>query len=236
MSIIQKILSLLGLGAQQNSNGAELKAKELNLEKIREQRSGNFPVLKDWVIDYAHSAIKFRVMHMGIVEVLGKFKDWNAKFQGTSPVFNDIKTQITIQVNSIETDFLARDMHLKSPDFFDVEKYPTIQFESTKISWRPLRFFTIEGNLTMKGITKPVKLEGQLKNFIPKDLFGFPRVGFTVSTQINRKDWGLSWSIELESGDLVVDELVKIEADIEITTPQCVEAMQAFLKQMQAQS
>jgi polyisoprenoid-binding protein YceI len=229
MSIIQRLLSILGL---KSSN--KISEKEALLQKIKEQRAGKFPVLKDWQVDYYHSSIKFRVMHMGIVEVLGKFKEWKAEVQGTSPSFTDLKIKTIIQTNSIETDFAARDMHLKSPDFFDVEKFSTIEFQSTKINWRPLKYFDIQGNLTIKGITKTVNLEGQIKNFLPKDMFGFPKIGFLVTGQINRKDWGLNWQMELESGDLVIDDWVKLEIEVELATPQGIQAMENMLKQMQA--
>lgn len=227
--MLKKLLALLGFNGKQE---VVLNEKEVMLQKIREERANNFPTIKNWAIDTYHSTINFRVMHMGIAEVIGKFKDWKCDFQGTSPAFSDMKLKVTIQAASIETDMVARDMHLKSPEFLDAEKFPIIEFQSTSISWKPLRSFIINGNLTIKGITKPIQLEGQLKNFIPKDMFGFPKVGFQVEGTINRKDWGLTWNMELQdSGEIVVDDYIKLDIRAELATTESIQAMDNFLKQ-----
>jgi polyisoprenoid-binding protein YceI len=175
-----------------------------------------------------HSAIEFRVMHMGIVEVRGRFQRWEAKVRGTSPDFSDLAVEVEVDVGSIQTDVEARNVHLKSPDFFDVATYPKAFFRSTRIEWRPLRTFRLHGELTMKGKSHPITLEGQLQSFVLKDIFGEPRVSFSVSASIDRRAWGLVWQVELEGGEVVVDNIVHIEAYVELTTPKSVAALQQF--------
>lgn len=235
MSILQKILNFLGFSSSNNNtNGkSQLGSLQETIQKAKEQRAQTFPQISNWVIDKYHSSVNFRVMHMGISEVVGSFKNFEIQFYGTSPNFNDMKVYAIIDVNSIQTDMIARDMHLKSPDFFEANKYPKIEFQSLSVQWKPLRFFTIDGNLTIKGVTKPVKFEGKLDNFLPKDMMGFPRVGFTITAEINRFDWNLSWQMELESKDKVVDDIVKIEIKAEIAQKEGFEAFENYLKQMQ---
>ena len=223
MSFIDKILSFFGIKPNP--------APETDLlQKIREQRANAFPKVSDWVIDPFHSSIKFRVMHMGIAEVVGSFREFEIGFKGTSPNFLDMKVNANIPVASIQTDMPARDGHLKSPDFFDVEQFPKVHFESTNITWKPLRSFSIQGNLTIKNKTKPVVFEGKIINFQPKDMMGFPRIGFELATEINRMDYGLAWQLELESKDKVVEETVKIEIRSEICTAEGMEALRNYLK------
>jgi polyisoprenoid-binding protein YceI len=230
MSIIKKLLSIFGIGV---SNGQSQQNGNLDLlQRVREQRAGNFPKITNWVVDNYHTSVKFRVLHMGITEVVGKFKEFQAEFKGSSPDFTSMEIIASVNINSVETDMLARDAHLKSPDFFDTEKYPFIEFRSTSVQWRPFRSFKLNGNLTIKGITKPISLEGKIVNFLPKDTFGQPRIGFEINGAINRKDFGLLWQVELESGDKVVDEIIKIEIHAEIATKESIEAMNNYLKQM----
>jgi polyisoprenoid-binding protein YceI len=173
-------------------------------------------------------------MHMGIVEVRGRFQRWEAKVRGTSPDFSDLAVEIEVDMDSIQTDVEARNVHLKSPDFFDVATYPKAFFRSTRIEWRPLRTFRLHGELTIKGKSHPITLEGQLQSFVLKDMFGEPRVSFSVSASIDRRAWGLTWQMELEGGELAVDNIVHIEARVELTTPQAMAALQQMLASMGA--
>jgi polyisoprenoid-binding protein YceI len=222
----KRLLSLLGLTESSGNTNGQRKALV--------QRLNALPKLSDWVIDPMHSAIEFRVMHMGIVEVRGRFRRWEAKVRGTSPDFSDLAVEIEVDVGSIQTDVEARDAHLKSPDFFDVATYPKAFFRSTRIEWRPLRTFRLHGELTMKGKSHPITLEGQLQSFVLKDMFGEPRVSFSVSASIDRRAWGLTWQMELEGGELAIDNIVHIEAHVELTTPQAMAAMQQMLASMGA--
>ncbi len=224
----KRLLSLLGLT---ESNG-----KANSQRKALEQRLQALPRLAGWVIDPLHSAIEFRVMHMGLVEVRGRFRQWEAKVRGTSPDFSDLAVEIEIDMTSIQTDTEARDAHLKSPEFFDVVTYPKAFFRSTRIEWQPLRTFRLHGEFTLKEITHMITLQGELKSFVLKDFFGQPRVAFHVSAPIDRRAWGLTWQMELEGGEVVIDNIVHIEAQIELTTPQAMAAMQQMLASMGAGS
>ncbi len=219
-SVWQRLISLLGLGG--NSGKA-------NGRQVVEKRLTALPRLSDWVVDPFHSAIEFRVMHMGLVEVRGRFRKWEAKVKGTSPDFSDLTVEIDIDVSSIQTDMEARDAHLRSPDFFDVAKYPKAFFRSTRVEWRPLRTFLMHGELTMKGKTHAITLQGELKSLVLKDMFGQPRVSFYVSAPIDRRAWGLTWQMELEGGEVMVDTTVHIEAYVELTTSQSISATQQML-------
>jgi len=222
----KRLLSLLGLKESNGDTNGQRKALVQRLHAL--------PKLSDWVIDPIHSVIEFRVMHMGMVEVRGRFRQWQTKFRATSPDFADLAVEIEIDMTSIQTDTEARDAHLKSPDFFDVATYPKAFFKSTRIEWQPLRTFRLHGELTLRGVTHAITLQGELKSFVLKDMFGQPRVAFYVSAPIDRRAWGLTWHMELEGGELAIDNIVHIEADVELATPQAMAAMQQMLASMGA--
>ncbi|MCS6895394.1 MAG: YceI family protein [Bacteroidia bacterium] len=221
MTILNRILGWLGL-----SNGKNEKLRQL------EQKASAFPRLATWEIDPFHTTIGFRVMHMGLVEVSGRFKRYTAQVMGSSPAFTDLRVEVEIEAASIETDMPARDAYLRSPEFFDIEKYPTITFRSTAIRWRPLKRFVLEGELTMKGVTHAVNLEGELKGLVFKDLVGEPRVSFHLTGQIDRRKWGLTWHMETGDGSIVVDNMVSLDILAEITTPKSLELLRQMLAQM----
>jgi len=224
-SIWKRLISLFGWGENSGkSNGRQAVEKRLTA----------LPRLSDWVVDPFHSVIEFRVMHMGLAEVRGRFRKWDAKSKGTSPDFSDLAVEIEIDMSSIQTDMEARDAHLRSPDFFDVANYPKAFFRSTRIEWRPLRTFLMHGELTMKGKTHAITLQGELRSLVLKDLFGQPRVSFYVSAPIDRRAWGLTWQMELEGGEVVADTTVHIEAHVELATSQAMAAMQQMLASMGA--
>nr|BAL55288.1 hypothetical conserved protein [uncultured Bacteroidetes bacterium] len=196
------------------------------------QKASAFPRLSEWEIDPYHTQIRFRVMHMGLVEVVGRFRQFSARVQGTSPDFSDLRVEVEIATASVETDFPARDAHLRSADFFDAEKYPSITFVSTGIRWRPLKHFILEGDLTMKGITHRIQLEGTLKGLVLKDLTGYPRASFVLRGQIDRRAWGLNWQAEVDNGVAVADNIVTLDIEAEIATPQSLQILRQYLSQM----
>ena len=180
----------------------------------------SFPTLSGastWEIDPAHTLAQFAIRHLMISTVRGHFD----KVSGTVTIDeNDptkSKIEATIDTASINTRVEKRDEHLKSPDFFDVAKYPTITFTSKKIEKVGDTKFKVTGDLTIRGITKEVVLdvEGNPKAF--KDPFGMMRVGGNATTTINRKDFGLAWNKALETGGVVVGDEVTITIDIEMT-------------------
>lgn len=165
-------------------------------------------------IDPAHTSIGFSVAHMVINEVNGKFTEC----EGTVVVNPDAKNALVsikgaIQTKSIDTGVAKRDTHLRSADFFDVEKFPTITFESSKIARRGNRQ-VVAGTFTMHGVSKdiviPVTVKGPVKN-----PWGGTRIGLKATLTVNRKDYGLTWNKALETGGMVVGEDVEIEINAE---------------------
>jgi polyisoprenoid-binding protein YceI len=164
-----------------------------------------------WSVDPAHSSVEFSVKHLGIATVRGVFNE----FEGTFEVGDDgaARARGTVKAASIDTNEDTRDNHLRSEDFFHAEVHPELRFESTEI--RPLddASFEIHGELTMRGVTRPVVLEAQLQGG-ETDPWGNERVGLEVSGQVNRREWGLTWNQMLGSGNVLVGDKVKLSLDI----------------------
>lgn len=172
-------------------------------------------------IDPDHSSVSFTIRHL-FSNTKGEFK----KFEGTidyEPGQPETwKTEATIQADSIDTNVAPRDKHLKSADFFDVEKYPTLTFKSTKLTATSDTKATMEGMLTIHGVEKPVTLDVDIHG-VGKDPWGNTRAGFTATTQINRKDFGLNWNKTVETGGVLVGDEVKIEIEVEGMLPPATE-------------
>ena len=170
----------------------------------------------DYTIDTTHSSVQFSVRHMMVSNVRGEF----AKVTGAvSYDPNDIaatKIEATIDAATINTREPKRDAHLKSADFFDVAKFPTMTFQSAKASRGACGGLTVTGNLTLHGVTKEVafKVDGPTPEI--KDQRGGARMGATATARINRKDFGLTWNRALEAGGVVVGEDVDITIDVEL--------------------
>lgn len=179
-----------------------------------------------WKIDSAHSEINFTVRHMMIANVRGRFENFagNVEFDLENPENSSV--EVEIDTTSINTREPQRDAHLKSADFMDVEKYPQMVFKSTRIEVLDENSGRIHGNLTIKNITKPVVLEATYAGQA-KSPWGTTSAGFTASTKINRKDWGLTWNVALETGGWLVGEEIKIELEMEIVKQAETEAVPA---------
>lgn len=163
-------------------------------------------------IDPAHADIGFLVDHLVINKVRGKFRE----FQGSLTLDdkgNLVAAEATIKIASIDTEIEARDVHLRSADFFDVEKFPEMTFQSTKVKGRVGKD-VLFGALTIKGVTKRVALPFQVKGPII-DPWGNKKIGFEAGTTINRKDFGLTWNQALESGGVMVGEEITIVINLE---------------------
>jgi len=167
-----------------------------------------------WNIDAAHSGIHFTIRHMVVSKVRGQF----AKYSGTLKVYdNDLtgsQVDVTIDVSSIGTGVADRDAHLRSPDFFDVEKFPEIRFHSTRIERAGDDRYRVVGELTIRDVTREVTLDTEYGGRA-KDPWGNERSGFLAKTAIDRKDFGLGWNQLLEAGGVLVGERVEIELDVE---------------------
>ena len=172
-----------------------------------------------WTVDPAHSSIEFRIKHMMVSTVRGRFDD----FEGTveaAPDYHDSKVRGTLKTASIDTNEPSRDAHLRSPDFFDAENHPGISFESTAIEHLGKGDYRVTGELTMHGETRPVVLEGTVHG-IARDPWGNDRVGVELRGTISRGEFGLRWQQALETGGILLGDEVRIAADISaIRSPQ----------------
>ena len=174
-----------------------------------------FSQTTNWSIDKAHSHILFGVKHMVISTVTGYFRIFDGKLVTNGDDFNNGYIEFNINTASINTDNEQRDKHLQSPDFFDAVKYPNITFKSKYMKKLNNNEYELVGNLTMKNVTKEIKLNVEYNGTI-KDPYGKTRAGFKLSGKLDRFDYGLEWSKTIETGGLVVGKEVKIDAEIEV--------------------
>ena len=163
-------------------------------------------------IDAAHSNVEFAVKHMMISTVKGRFGDVSGTV--TVPEFGEPSVDVTINAASIDTRVDARDTHLKSADFFDVEKYPTLRFVSTKAT-RSDDGYVVAGNLTIRDVTRPVTLK-VAEEGAGIDPWGNAKTAFSATGKINRSDFGLNWNAALETGGVLVSEDVKLSFDVQL--------------------
>ncbi len=166
-----------------------------------------------WVIDPMHSEVNFKVKHLVISTVTGTFKSFEGSLETENEDFEDAEINFSLDVNSIDTNQEPRDAHLTSADFFDAEKYPEITFKSTSFK-KDGENYELIGDLTVKGITKPVKLQAEYGG-TAVDGYGNVKAGFEVTGKINRKEYGLTWSAVTEAGAIVVGEDIKLDFNIQ---------------------
>lgn len=170
-----------------------------------------------WSIDQAHSEIAFKVRHLMIAHVRGTFKTFDASIHTNVRDFTTAEIDLWIDASSISTGDAKRDEHLKGPDFFDVQNHKQITFTSSTIEKSGIdNSHELWGELTMKGITKNVKLNVELGGILI-DPWGNEKAGFTVTGRINRSDWGLTWNTAMETGGLMVSDEITIACEIELT-------------------
>ena len=165
-----------------------------------------------WTLDPTHTSAAFTVRHAGISKVRGQFTEPS----GTLTVGEggkDLAVNVTLQTASIDTGNADRDNHLRSADFFDAEQFPTVTFVSTK-----MEDGSMTGDLTLHGVTKSVTVDYEYEG-AATDPFGVYRAGFTGSTKISRKEFGLTWNAALEAGGVLVSDEVRIQIEVEFTAP-----------------
>lgn len=168
-----------------------------------------------WAIDPAHSEIEFKVKHLMISTVTGKFGSFHAEAETTSDDFSNASIRFHADVNSISTGNEQRDGHLKSDDFFNAEQFPTLNFVSTSFTKKSETTYALVGHLTIRDITKTVELAVEF-NGIMSDPYGNTKAGFELSGKINRKDFNLKWSATTEAGSIVVSDEVKLVCNIQL--------------------
>lgn len=162
-----------------------------------------------WSIDPSHSEIGFKVKHMMFTNVSGKFNDFKATIENNENEFETSTISFSAQVESIDTNNIDRDNHLRSADFFDVENFPELSFQSTNIKKNSESQFEISGDLTIKEATVNVTLEAEYSG-IMKDPWGNTKIGLSLSGKINRKEFGLNWNAALETGGVLVGENINL--------------------------
>jgi polyisoprenoid-binding protein YceI len=171
------------------------------------------PAAGAYTVDPGHSAVTFSARHLMVTKVRGRF----AVSGGTITIGENPEESVveaTIDVGSVESGDLKRDGHLRSDDFFAVDRYPTITFRSTSVRDLGEGTFELAGDLTVRDVTRPVVLRGEYLGQADSP-FGDTRIGFTAETTVNRKDWGLEWNVALESGGFLVGEKVNLTIDVE---------------------
>jgi polyisoprenoid-binding protein YceI len=169
-----------------------------------------------WSFEKTHCKISFTVAHFGISEIDGQFRKFDGTIVTTKDDFSDAQIALSIDANSIDTDEAQRDGHLKSADFFDTAKYPTIDFKSKSFKKISKNTYKLTGNFTMHGVTKVVTFDVLYGGTIVKDPFGNTKAGFKLTGKINRKDWGLVWNKALDAGGVAVGDEIKITANIQL--------------------
>lgn len=170
---------------------------------------------QDYTIDSAHSSAQFSVRHMMVANVRGEFGNIKGTVHWDPRNLAASKVEATIDANTVVTREAKRDAHLKSPDFFDVAKYPVMTFKSTQFENRGGKL-AITGDLTIHGVTKSVVLNVEGPTPEVKDPWGGLRMGTTATTKVNRKDFGLTWNQALETGGVLVGDEVSITLDLEL--------------------
>jgi len=182
-----------------------------------------------WNIDTAHSVVEFSVKHLVVATAKGRFEkvSGQADFDEANPANSWVEA--TIDASSINTGDANRDGHLKSPDFFEIEKYPTLTFKSTKVE-KDGDEYKVTGNLTIRDVTKEVTLQVEYNGQTTNPFSSNTHAGFSARTSINRKEFGLNWNVALEAGGFMVSDKVNINLEVELVkaaTPAPTEAATA---------
>jgi len=172
--------------------------------------------LTKWTIDSAHSEITFKVKHLVISTVTGKFKDFDASIESDNEDFENATIAFEANIDSIETGNGDRDNHLKSEDFFNATEYPKMIFESSSFKKTGDGEYKLVGELTIRDKTKQVELDAEYGGTVV-DPYGNTKAGFDVIGKINRKEFGLTWSAVTEAGSVVVSDQVKLNLNVQFT-------------------
>ena len=168
-----------------------------------------------WKVDPAHSEVQFKVKHLMITTVTGYFKKFDLTVETESEDFNTSKKiEFTADIDSIDTNNAQRDQHLKSADFFDASKHSQIKFSGKKYEAKGDQV-KLHGDLTIKGITKPITVDVEFGGIVT-DPYGQKKAGFTVTGKISRKEFGLTWSAVTEAGQVVVSDDIRLHSEIQL--------------------
>jgi polyisoprenoid-binding protein YceI len=169
-----------------------------------------------WNIDAVHSVAEFKVKHMMISNVKGQFTGIRGQLRLDESDIANSTVEASIDAASINTHDAQRDTHLRSADFFDVENFPALSFKSTRVSRKADGALSVNGDLTIHGVTRNVVFVVEELTGATKDPWGNTRMGFSATTKINRKDYGLTWNAVLEAGGILVGEEITINLEVEL--------------------
>lgn len=172
-------------------------------------------VATKWAIDPTHSEVSFKVKHLVISTVTGKFGEFSGSLEQDGEDFEGAKASFSAVISSISTGVADRDAHLKSDDFFNAEAYPEMIFDSTEFKKIDPHNYQLTGDLTIRDITKPITLEVVYGGTV-QDPYGNTKAGFEISGKINRKDFGLKWDAVTEAGSVVVSNEIKLDLNIQV--------------------
>ena len=171
-----------------------------------------------WNIDPTHSEIQFKVKHLVISTVTGHFRQFEGTVETEGDDFDTATIHFEADTASVDTNQPQRDEHLRSAEFFDSEQYPKMTFQSTTVEKTGDESYKVTGDLTIKGITKPVELKAEFGGSMT-DFYGNYKSGFEISGKINRKEFGLTWDAVTEAGGIVVGDEVKLALNVQIARP-----------------
>ena len=169
-----------------------------------------------WAIDPMHSEVQFKIKHLVISTVSGFFKSFEGTVDSPEEDFTNADIAFSLDVDSIDTNQAQRDEHVKSPEFFDAAAFPKINFKSTSFTKTGGEEYQLVGDLTIKGITKPVTLAAEYGG-TAADFYGNTKAGFEITGKVNRKDFGLTWSGVTEAGSIVLGDDIKLIINIQLT-------------------
>ena len=171
--------------------------------------------MSTWKLDSLHSQVQFKVKHLVVTTVTGHFSKFDASMEASKDDFTDAKITFEAEVNSVSTGNEQRDNHLKSDDFFNAEKFPKIKFVSTGVKKNDDEHYKLEGNITLRDVTKPISLDVVYGGTV-KNPYGVTVAGFEISGKLNRKEFGLKWHAATEAGQIVVSDDVRLEVTVEM--------------------
>jgi len=183
------------------------------IESAEATRSVALPTEGEWKLDQAHTNLGFVARYLMLTKVRGRFRDFDGTIHiGKTPEGSWV--EVTMDAASIDTDNETRDEHLRSPDFLDVQRFPKLAFKSTRIQVTGDTSLRVEGDLTIRDVTRPVVLDAEFEG-TTKGIRGDSRVAFSASTEIDREDWGIMWNMALETGGMLVGKRVQIELEVQ---------------------
>jgi polyisoprenoid-binding protein YceI len=168
-----------------------------------------------WTLDTMHTSVTFKVRHLVISSVTGHFKTFEGTVESEKDDFTDARIRFSADIDSIDTGVEQRNNHLKSPDFFDAANHPRLSFVSTGIEKKSSGDYAVKGDLTIRGVSKPVVLAGEFGG-IQNDMYGRTVAGFELTGKIDRQEFGLHWSAVTEAGSIVAGNDVKINIAAEL--------------------